>query len=96
MTSPDLRWLLAVVLLAETLGFIAFVWDKLLARGGRRRIPERQLLMFVLIGGVGAWIGAHLVRHKTRKQPFRTWMSVVLTLHLGLLLAAALIIGLRA
>lgn len=95
MTLPELRWLLAVILLAETLGFVAFVWDKLLARGGRRRIPERQLLMFVLTGGVGAWIGARLVRHKTRKQPFRTWMGIVLTLHVGLLLTAALVVILR-
>ncbi|QYC10497.1 DUF1294 domain-containing protein [Brevundimonas nasdae] len=95
MTSFDPRWLLTVVLLAEVLGFAAFVWDKLLARGGYRRIPERQLLTFVLIGGIGAWIGAHLVRHKTRKEPFRTWMRVVLMLHIGLFLAAALVVILR-
>nr|WP_314527339.1 DUF1294 domain-containing protein [uncultured Brevundimonas sp.] len=68
---------------------MAFAWDKRKARSGLWRTPESTLLLFVLIGGLGAWMGQHLMRHKTRKQPFRTRFGVVVSLHLILLLAGA-------
>ncbi len=51
--------------------FVAFGIDKMLAEGGRRRIPEARLLQLALIGGTpGAYAGRAAFRHKTRKQPF--------------------------
>lgn len=35
-----------------------------------------------LFGGVGGWMGQHLLRHKTRKEPFRTFLGVVIVVHL--------------
>jgi uncharacterized membrane protein YsdA (DUF1294 family) len=35
------------------------------------------------MGGFGAWLAQHLLRHKTRKEPFRTLMGVALGLHLA-------------
>ena len=43
---------------------------------------ERTLLLAALFGGVGAWMGQHLLRHKTRKEPFRTQLGVVIVVHL--------------
>ena len=43
---------------------------------------ERTLLLATLFGGLGAWMGQHLLRHKTRKQPFRTQLGVVIVVHL--------------
>lgn len=43
---------------------------------------ERTLLLAALFGGVGAWMGQHRLRHKTRKQPFRTQLGVVIVVHL--------------
>lgn len=95
MTVTDIDRALAVIFVAEVAGFAAFAWDKHMARQGLQRIPESRLLLFVLAGGIGAWMGQHIFRHKTRKEPFRTWMGVVLTLHVGLLVTAALIVILR-
>ncbi|WP_438851920.1 DUF1294 domain-containing protein [Brevundimonas nasdae] len=95
MSVTDIDRALAVIFLAEALGFAAFAWDKHMARQGLQRVPESRLLLLVLIGGIGAWMGQHLMRHKTRKEPFRTWMGIVLTLHVGLLLTAALVVILQ-
>ena len=43
---------------------------------------ETTLLLAALFGGVGAWMGQHLLRHKTRKEPSRTQLGVVIVVHL--------------
>jgi uncharacterized membrane protein YsdA (DUF1294 family) len=53
--------------------FAAFWADKRAARLGEWRTPERTLLMLALIGGTSGAIAAQqLLRHKTRKEPFRS------------------------
>jgi uncharacterized membrane protein YsdA (DUF1294 family) len=45
-------------------------------------VRESTLLLAALFGGLGAWLGQHLLRHKTRKEPFRTRLGVVIVGHL--------------
>ncbi len=53
------------------LAFLLFGTDKLKAKTGRRRIPERTLLAAALLGGgAGALLGMYAFHHKTRKPPF--------------------------
>ncbi|MNC39288.1 hypothetical protein D3C87_1969190 [compost metagenome] len=78
--------------LANLLAFGLFAIDKARARADQRRIPERTLLTAALFGGLGAWLGQRLMRHKTRKQPFAAWLGLILTLHAVVLLTAAIII----
>lgn len=60
--------------------YAAFGWDKYKARYGRWRIPEKTLLMLALIGGsVGAWLGMKMFRHKIRKAKFKIGVLVILT-----------------
>ncbi len=80
---------LIAILIAEAVGFLTFAWDKQKARDRLWRTPEATLLLFGLVGGLGAWMGQHLMRHKTRKEPFRTQFGVVVCFHLILLLAGA-------
>lgn len=61
------------------LTFALYYLDKSAARAGARRISERTLHIFSLLGGwPGALAGQKLFRHKTRKQPFRLifWCTV--------------------
>ncbi|MCS6622847.1 DUF1294 domain-containing protein [Roseibacterium beibuensis] len=73
---------LITVLLANLLAFGLFWFDKTQARAHGSRVPERLLLTFSLAGGLGAWMGQHILRHKTRKEPFRTLLGVVIVVHL--------------
>ncbi|MNH59880.1 hypothetical protein D3C85_1159200 [compost metagenome] len=79
-------WLLLV---GNLIAFLLFWLDKEQARTGGWRISERSLLLAVLFGGLGAWMGQHILRHKTRKQPFATWLGLIASLYVGVLLTGA-------
>ena len=91
-TSDLLHLILLLLSAANLLAFGLFAIDKAWARAGGRRIPERTLLLVALFGGLGAWLGQRLLRHKTRKQPFAAWLGLILTLHVFALLAVAVLI----
>ena len=65
--------------------FLAFWWDKEAARAGGWRVREDTLLGLAVIGGsLGAVAAQRMFRHKTRKEPFRTALPVLLALHVAL------------
>jgi len=60
-------------------GFGLFGWDKSCASRGGQRVPERRLLMLAALGGAPAMLlGRSMLRHKTRKQPFRTYLNTII------------------
>jgi len=68
------------------IAFGLMVADKRRAEVGDRRIPESTLLFWAFVGGAfGTVLAARLVSHKTRKQPFATWMLIWLWLDIILL-----------
>lgn len=70
--------ILAALLPANLVAFTLFAMDKRRARMGLRRFSERTLLLWALIGGTpGAFLGRHVFRHKTRKQPFSTLLWLI-------------------
>jgi uncharacterized membrane protein YsdA (DUF1294 family) len=78
-----LGWLAAIsVATAAT-----YAWDKVAARGGRRRIRERTLWLLCLAGGVlGAWIVFLGMRHKTLHRSFWVMQSAASALWVAVLL----------
>jgi uncharacterized membrane protein YsdA (DUF1294 family) len=70
--------------------FAAFAWDKRAAERRARRVPERRLLLLAAIGGTpGALAGQQLLRHKTRKEPFRSRLWAFAAVHGAMLAYAA-------
>jgi uncharacterized membrane protein YsdA (DUF1294 family) len=62
-------WLLAINIVTV----VTYRYDKNIAGGSRRRVPESRLLLLALIGGTpAAYIAMYLMqpRHKTRKVRF--------------------------
>lgn len=52
--------------------FAVYGFDKYKAMNGKRRISERTLLSFAfLFGGIGAFFGMQIFRHKTRHTVFK-------------------------
>lgn len=79
---PLLDRVVIVVAVFQVAAFGLFWFDKSQARKGDWRVREHTLLVLALLGGVGAWLAQHLMRHKTRKAPFRTLMGGAVILHL--------------
>lgn len=82
---------LAVLNLAT---FVIFGFDKAAAADkvnrGRSRVPERALLTLAALGGSpGALLARPVFRHKTRKQPFSAWLTLIMFVQ-----AAAVVAGL--
>lgn len=56
----------------NAVAFIVYGIDKYRARNAKWRIPEATLLMLAVVGGsVGAWLGMKAWHHKTRHRKFR-------------------------
>ena len=86
LPNPIAMWFLT----ANLLTLVIYGADKLAARKGWRRVPEFTLLVFGFVGGwFGAIVGQQLFRHKTQKQPFRTYFAISAVLNLVVVLAAA-------
>ena len=78
------------LLAVNAAAFGVFASDKRRAIEGTRRIPERVLLQIAAIGGTPGSITAQLVlRHKTRKEPFRTQLWLIAAAQIVALGAAA-------
>jgi uncharacterized membrane protein YsdA (DUF1294 family) len=63
--------------------FAVYALDKAAARAGRRRTPERTLLLLGLCcGWPGALLAQQWLRHKTSKRPFQLafWATVAANL----------------
>jgi uncharacterized membrane protein YsdA (DUF1294 family) len=66
------------------LAFAAFGIDKAKAERGAWRISEGTLLNLAFFGGIGgAYAGRALFRHKTRKEPFCTYLHTIAALQLA-------------
>jgi uncharacterized membrane protein YsdA (DUF1294 family) len=75
----------------NALTFAAFAVDKRRAVRGQWRVSERSLLMMAAGGGwVGALLGQFVLRHKTRKEPFRTRLYIIIAIEVAALTAIAL------
>ena len=79
MSLADAIFLVTAYALGINLAsYMTFARDKHYAIKGMRRVPERTLLKLAVVGGtVGILIGQKLLRHKTRKEPFRTELLLI-------------------
>ncbi|ANL27740.1 hypothetical protein AMC90_CH01910 [Rhizobium phaseoli] len=92
MTMTDIIKMAALFLALNLLVFWVYFLDKQAARDGRWRVSERTLLLLALVGGsLGAVAAQQLLRHKTRKEPFRSILTGILVTHGAL--AAVLILS---
>lgn len=73
------------LLVINAVAFIVYGIDKLKARKGRWRISEATLLLLALVGGsIGSWLGMKVWHHKTMHRKFQYGLPVILLLQLAI------------
>ena len=86
-----LRGIWIVYLMLNVIAFSLFGLDKQRAKRGLWRIRDSVLLAVIwLMGGVGAWLGMRLFRHKTQKRRFVISANVASVLQLALIALATI------
>lgn len=76
---------LLYLIIINAAAFLLMLSDKLKARRGAWRIPERTLIATAALGGsIGALAGMYLFRHKTKHIKFTLGIPVILVVHVGL------------
>ena len=65
--------------------------DKLKARKSQWRIPESTLLLLAVIGGsIGAWLGMKVWHHKTMHKKFKYGVPLIIAIQIGIYLYISL------
>ena len=82
-----MKVILLYLLIMNAAGFLVMTADKLFAKSGAWRVPERNLLGIAAIGGsIGVWLAMYIVRHKTRHEKFVIGVPAILAAQIGLVL----------
>ena len=87
MKDQMLIWIgLAFLFAANLRAFALMGYDKRQAKKGKRRVPERRLLLAAAcFGGLGGVLGMSAFRHKTKHWYFRVFFPALLIVQLVLL-----------
>jgi len=73
--------------------FLLYGLDKLKAKRNKWRVPERTLLLFTwLMGGVGAFAGMRVFRHKTKHLSFKLSAAAGMALSLAAMAALSYVL----
>ncbi|MFC0469501.1 DUF1294 domain-containing protein [Halalkalibacter kiskunsagensis] len=70
--------LIICIIIINILAFIVMGVDKDRAKRRERRVPERSLFMFAVIGGsLGIYAGMKTFRHKTKHKSFTIGIPLI-------------------
>lgn len=91
MFENDYHTIIAYYLIAiNVITFITYGIDKYKARKGMWRIPEATLLLLAVVGGsIGAWLGMKAWHHKTLHKKFKWGIPLIIVLQLSAIIMAS-------
>lgn len=79
----DLKFILIYLAAITLFTFIVYGIDKRRAKKGRWRIPESTLLLLAVIGGsIGAYLGMKVWHHKTRHKKFKYGIPAIIVVQM--------------
>ena len=82
-----MKVILIYLFIMNAAGFLVMTADKLFAKSGVWRVPERTLLGLAAFGGsIGIWAAMYIVRHKTKHAKFVIGIPVILAVQSGFVL----------
>ena len=80
------RIVIIYLFLINLIAFVLYGMDKNRAKHSQWLISEKTLLGIALIGGsIGAFVGMHLFRHKTKHWYFKYGVPAILLIHVALI-----------
>ena len=75
------------IAILNVITFFLYGIDKWKAKKDRWRIPESTLLLLAVLGGsIGAWLGMKIWHHKTMHKKFKYGIPLIMILQIGMLL----------
>ncbi len=84
--NKPIHVLFAYLIAINIITTVIFAYDKSRAQGTGRRVSEKTLLFFALIGGTpAALFSMNLFRHKTRKYSFQIPLYIIMLAQIGLI-----------
>ncbi len=76
----------AILLGVNLFSFFLMRHDKVCAKQGKRRVPEKTLfLAAILFGALGGTLGMYVFRHKTKHWYFKVFFPLLLVIQAGVL-----------
>ena len=79
-----IRFIIYYFLIINALTLLVYGVDKLKAKRGRWRIAESTLLLLAVMGGsIGAWLGMKMWHHKTHHKKFKYGIPVIFFLQVA-------------
>ena len=76
---------LVYLVLVNVVAFAVYGADKRRAKKAKRRVPEKTLFLLAIIGGgVGAFAGMRIFRHKTRHWYFVWGIPAIMVIQIAL------------
>jgi uncharacterized membrane protein YsdA (DUF1294 family) len=79
----DIKVIAALVLALNVITFFVYGIDKWKAKKGKWRISEATLLILAIIGGsIGAWLGIKVWHHKTMHKKFKYSVPAIILIQL--------------
>ena len=87
MSNPTLLHIALIYLaVINVVTFFMYGVDKWKAKRSKWRIPEATLLLMAVLGGsIGAWLGMRVWRHKTQHKKFRYGVPIIIIVQLALI-----------
>ena len=71
----------------NAISFVIYGIDKLKAKKGKWRIPENTLLLLAIIGGsIGAWLGIKVWHHKTLHKKFKYGIPLIVIMQIAIVI----------
>ena len=76
---------LIYLLIINVITFFTYGIDKWKAKRSKWRIPESTLLMMAVMGGsIGAWLGMKVWHHKTMHKKFKYGVPVIILVQVAI------------
>lgn len=93
MNMTELQKIIIIYLVSINVAtFFTFGLDKLKAKRAKWRIREAALLILAILGGsVGAWLGMKVWHHKTMHKKFKYGIPLILLVQIALIFLVFLI-----